>query len=82
MAPDRSRLSYNRSMASDSDLQARLLERLRQNGAVVAVWLVSGKRLIGRLKGYDRYTIVLEHGGADHVVFKHAIATIGPARPD
>ncbi|RMG47552.1 MAG: RNA chaperone Hfq [Acidobacteria bacterium] len=69
-------------MAGESDLQAKLLERLRQNGAVVAVWLVSGKRLIGRLRGYDRYTIVLDHGGAEHVVFKHAIATIGPARGD
>lgn len=66
--------------AEERDFQAALLSRFRREGGLLAVWLVSGKRLIGRLKGYDRFTIVLEHAGEDHLVFKHAIATIGPAR--
>jgi len=62
------------------DHQARFLARARAEGGRVAVWLVSGKRLVGRVLAYDRFTILLEHNGAEHLVFKHAVATIGPAR--
>ncbi|UCF66439.1 MAG: RNA chaperone Hfq [Acidobacteriota bacterium] len=65
---------------SQQDLQVAMLTRLRNERVTVAVWLVSGKRLVGKIKGFERFTVVLEHGGADHLVFKHAVATIGPAR--
>jgi host factor-I protein len=44
------------------------------------VWLVSGRRLVGRIKGYDRFTILLDLGGGDQLIFKHAVASVGPAR--
>lgn len=66
--------------AEEQDLQTTLLSRFRRENTTVAVWLVSGKRLVGRIKGYDRFTLLLEHAGADHLVFKHSVATIGPAR--
>ncbi len=67
-------------MPGERDVQTNLLERYCKDGQIVAVWLVSGKRLVGKIKAYDRFTVLLEHGGADHIVFKHAVATIGPAR--
>ena len=67
-------------IGEERDLQASVLARLRREGQLVAVWLVSGKRLVGRLKGFDRFTIILEHAGEDHLIFKHAVATIGPAK--
>lgn len=67
-------------MSDEHDLQTTLLTRFQREGKLVAVWLVSGKRLVGRIKGHDRFTIVLDHGGTDHLVFKHAIATVGPPR--
>lgn len=67
-------------MAEEHDLQATLLNRFQREGKPIAVWLVSGKRLIGRIKGHDRFTIVLDQGGTDQLVFKHAIATVGPPR--
>lgn len=67
-------------MSEEQDLQTSLLSKFRRDGTTVAVWLVSGKRLVGRIKGYDRFTLLLEHAGADHLVFKHAVATVGPAR--
>ena len=66
--------------AEERDFQTAMLSRFRREGVLLAVWLISGKRLIGRLKGYDRFTIVLEHAGDEHLVFKHAVATIGPAK--
>ena len=67
-------------MTQFDDLQSSKLEEMRRTGTVVAVWLVSGKRLIGRIRGFDRFTFVLDHGGSEHLVFKHAVATIGPAK--
>ena len=67
-------------MGEEHDLQATLLNHFHREGKPIAVWLVSGKRLIGRIKGHDRFTIVLDQGGTDQLVFKHAIATVGPPR--
>lgn len=67
-------------MSEDQDLQSQLLHRFQREGRPVAVWLVSGKRLVGRIKGHDRFTIVLDQGGTDQLIFKHAIATVGPPR--
>jgi host factor-I protein len=67
-------------MSEDQDLQSSLLNRFQREGKPIAVWLTSGKRLIGRIKGHDRFTILLDQGGTDQLVFKHAIATVGPPR--
>ena len=73
------RASYNRGMP-ENDHQTNLLMKMCREGQPVAVWLVSGRRLIGRIRAFDRFTIVLEHGGAEQLVFKHAVATVGPHR--
>jgi sRNA-binding regulator protein Hfq len=33
------------------------------------------------VKNFDRFAVIVEHGGADHMIFKHAIATIRSPRP-
>lgn len=41
--------------------------------------LVTGTRLQGRLKRFDRFAVVVDTGGQEILVYKHAIATIGEA---
>ena len=36
-------------------------------------------RLRGAIKNFDRFALIVEHDGADHLIFKHAIATIRTA---
>ena len=67
-------------MSESQDLQTTFLNQTRREGQRVAVFLVSGKRLVGRIKGHDRFTVLLEGGGGDQLIFKHAIASISPAR--
>jgi host factor-I protein len=38
--------------------------------------LVTGRNLEGRLKRFDRFAVVLETGGKEMLIYKHAIATI------
>jgi host factor-I protein len=42
--------------------------------------LMDGMDLEGRIKNFDRFALIVEHDGADHMVFKHAIATIRSPR--
>ena len=40
---------------------------------------MDGTQVEARIKSFDRFAVVVEHDGADHLIFKHAIALIRPA---
>ena len=42
---------------------------------------MAGDALEGRIKNFDRFAVIVEVSGADHMIFKHAIATIRTPRP-
>ncbi len=42
--------------------------------------LIDGRQFDARIKSFDRFAVVVEVDGADHLVFKHAIATIATER--
>ncbi|MFQ5766475.1 MAG: RNA chaperone Hfq [Acidobacteriota bacterium] len=44
----------------------------------MAVFLNNGKRLTGRVRSFDTFTLLLETGSGEQIIFKHAIATVGP----
>ena len=65
--------------ASDRDLgvQNDFFNLARKSRSRITILLNSGKRLAGRIKSFDRYTLILDSGGGgEEMVFKHAIATI------
>ena len=65
--------------APDKDLsiQNDFFNLARKSRTRVTIFLASGKRLVGRIKAFDRFTIILDAGnGADEMIFKHAIATV------
>jgi RNA chaperone Hfq len=41
---------------------------------------MDGSDFEGRVKNFDRFAVIVETNGADHMVFKHAIATIRSPR--
>ena len=43
------------------------------------VTLVSGQVLEGVLKRFDRFALVLESGGREQLIYKHAVATLQAA---
>jgi len=40
--------------------------------------LVTGRHLLGRIKRFDRFAVVMETDGKEILVYKHAIAMISP----
>jgi host factor-I protein len=65
--------------ASTINIQDPFFYQLRKEARTVHVYLVSGKRLTGVLRRFDRYALVLENHGQEQLVYKHAVASISPA---
>ena len=62
------------------NLQNDFFNHARKERMLVAVYLANGKKLVGRVKAFDRYTVLLEGLQSEQIVYKHAITTVGPAR--
>jgi len=60
-------------------LQETFLNTARKQKIRVSIYLVNGIRLQGRIRSFDTYTILLDDGRNQTLVFKHAITTIIPS---
>jgi host factor-I protein len=63
------------------NIQDVFLNYVRREKLTVTVRMMDGSELEGRIKNFDRFALVIDHAGADHMVFKHAIATIRTPKP-
>ncbi len=62
--------------SAPANIQDVFLNSARRERLVVHIRLLDGRVLEGRIKNFDRFALVIDHDGVDHMVFKHAIATI------
>ena len=62
------------------NIQDVYLNTVRKEKVPVTVFLVSGVKLIGRIKGFDKYSVILEANNQEQLIFKHAISTVTTAR--
>jgi len=60
-------------------LQETFLNTARKQKIRVSIYLVNGIRLQGKIRSFDTYTILLDDGRNQTLVFKHAITTIIPS---
>jgi host factor-I protein len=65
---------------SSPNIQDVFLNYARRERLAVFIRLVDGNELQGRIKNFDRFALIVEHNGADHMIFKHAIASIKSPR--
>jgi host factor-I protein len=63
------------------NIQDGYLFQSLKEGQMMYLELVTGRHLIGRLKRFDRFAVVLESDGKEVLVYKHAIATLAAAPP-
>jgi host factor-I protein len=61
-------------------IQNEFFNRVRKERTLVTVFLANGKRLIGRIRAFDKFTVLLDTHHGDQIIFKHAISTVGPTR--
>jgi len=62
-----------------TNLQNDFFNAARKAKTVVTVFLGNGKKLTGRIKAFDKFTLLLEGYQGELMVFKHAISTVAPS---
>jgi host factor-I protein len=62
------------------NLQDSFLNQARRDRTTVAIYLMSGVKLTGRIRGFDKYSVILESGNQEQMIFKHAISTVSMLR--
>lgn len=63
------------------NLQDSFLNAARRQNALVTIILTNGTQLKGKVNGFDNFTVILDVGKVQHLVYKHAIATVFPDKP-
>ena len=64
------------SKTSQPNIQDVFLNYARREKLPVTVHLLDGREFEARIKNFDRFALILDRGGTDHMIFKHAIAAI------
>jgi host factor-I protein len=62
------------------NIQDSFLNTARKDKAVITIYLLSGVKLSGRIRSFDKYSVVLETNNQEQLIFKHAISTVVMAR--
>ena len=58
------------------NIQDGFLNTARKERTLVTIYLVSGVKLTGRIRSFDRYSVVPESNSQEQLIFKHAISTV------
>ena len=62
------------------NIQDAFLNTVRREKTTVVIYLVNGAKLSGRIRSFDKFSVLLESGSHDQLIFKHAISTISQSR--
>ena len=63
------------------NIQEVFLNNARKDKTFLTIYLMSGVKLSGRIKSFDKYSVVLETNNQEQLIFKHAISTVVVSRP-
>ncbi|HJT65810.1 MAG TPA: RNA chaperone Hfq [Pyrinomonadaceae bacterium] len=62
------------------NIQDAFLNTVRREKTAVVVYLLNGAKLTGRIRSFDKFSVLLESGAQEQLIFKHAISTISQTR--
>lgn len=58
------------------NIQDAFLNNARKDKTSVTIYLLSGVKLSGKIKSFDKYSVVMETNNQEQLIFKHAISTV------
>src|SRR5881394_636369 len=62
------------------NIQDSFLNTARKDKVPITLYLLSGVKLSGRIRSFDKYSVVLETNNQEQLIFKHAISTVAMGR--
>ena len=70
----------DKPVQQQNTIQDSFLNSARKERSNVTIYLMSGVKLTGRIKSFDKYSVILEAGSQEQLIFKHAISTVSLPR--
>jgi host factor-I protein len=64
----------------DQNIQDVFLNNVRRDKTITTIYLLSGVKLTGRIKSFDKYSVILESNNQEQLIFKHAISTVAAGK--
>lgn len=62
------------------NIQDTFLNTVRKDKTPITIYLVSGVKLTGKIRSFDKYSVLLENNSQEQLIFKHAISTVVSGR--
>jgi host factor-I protein len=62
------------------NIQDTFLNTVRKDKTLITIYLVSGVKLTGKIRSFDKYSVLLENSNQEQLIFKHAISTVVSGR--
>lgn len=62
------------------NIQDTFLNTVRKDKTPITIYLVSGVKLTGKIRSFDKYSVLLENNSQEQLIFKHAISTVVSTR--
>jgi host factor-I protein len=69
-----------KSSQTQNTIQDTFLNQVRKERNPVTIYLMSGVKLTGKIRSFDKYSVILEAGAQEQLIFKHAISTVSVIR--
>ena len=66
--------------STPQNIQDAFLNTVRREKETVTIYLMNGAKLSGRIRSFDKYSVLLESASQEQLIFKHAISTIQHSR--
>ena len=63
------------------NIQDVFLNNVRKDKALTTIYLMTGATLTGKIKSFDKYSVILESNNQDQLIFKHAISSVAAGKP-
>src|ERR1700743_3488138 len=58
------------------NIQDTFLNTVRKDKTPITIYLVSGVKLTGKIRSFDKYSVLLANNSQEQLIFKHAISTV------
>ena len=62
------------------NIQDTFLNTVRKDKSPITIYLVSGVKLTGKIRSFDKYSVLLENNAQEQLIFNHAISTVVSGR--
>ena len=62
------------------NIQDTFLNTVRKDRISVTIYLIGGVRLVGKIRSFDKYSVLVEINSQEQLIFKSAIASVVASR--